>query len=108
MATTRASVDIDDDALAAAAEVLGTSTTADTVNAALREVIARQRRLIALEELGAMADRGDLDSPGRTDVSPRRYVHRTADLGIKVDISHLGRLFDFPEETDAGGAPPSS
>jgi Arc/MetJ family transcription regulator len=37
-------VDIDDDLLEAAREVLGTSTKKDTVNAALREVLAAQER----------------------------------------------------------------
>ncbi|MDO5627592.1 MAG: type II toxin-antitoxin system VapB family antitoxin [Mobilicoccus sp.] len=54
-------IDIDDEALTAAAEVLGTRTKKDTVNEALREVAARLRRLRALEDLGRMADRGDFD-----------------------------------------------
>jgi Arc/MetJ family transcription regulator len=37
-------VDIDDALLEAAREVLGTSTKKDTVNAALREVLAAQER----------------------------------------------------------------
>lgn len=61
MATTKTPIEIDDDALAAAAAVLGTTTKKDTVNTALREVSARLRRLQALEQLGAMADRGDFD-----------------------------------------------
>lgn len=61
MATTKTPIEIDDEALAAAAEVLGTRTKKDTVNAALREVSARLRRLRALEALGEMADRGDFD-----------------------------------------------
>ncbi len=61
MSTTKTSIEIDDDALAAAAEVLGTRTKKDTVNGALREVSARLRRLRALDGLGAMADRGDFD-----------------------------------------------
>lgn len=61
MGMTTTPVEIDDEALAAAAHVLGTTTTQDTVNAALREVAARPLRLQALAELGAMADRGDFD-----------------------------------------------
>lgn len=61
MGMTKTPIEIDDEALAAAAQVLGTKTKKDTVNAALREVSARLRRLQALEELGAMADRGDFD-----------------------------------------------
>lgn len=58
---TKTPIEIDDDALALAAEVLGTKTKKDTVNAALREVGQRLARLRALNELGAMADRGDFE-----------------------------------------------
>jgi Arc/MetJ family transcription regulator len=58
---TKTPIDLDDEALAAAAEALGTTTKKDTVNAALREVSQRLRRLAALDELGSMADRGDFD-----------------------------------------------
>lgn len=61
MGMTKTPIEIDDDALAAAAEVLGTRTKKDTVNEALKEVSARLRRARALAELGAMADRGDFD-----------------------------------------------
>jgi len=44
-------VDIDDSLLEAAREVLGTSTKKDTVNAALREVLAAQERRRASVEL---------------------------------------------------------
>lgn len=44
-------IDIDDEALALAAEVLGTRTKKDTVNAALTETGARLRRQRALAEL---------------------------------------------------------
>jgi Arc/MetJ family transcription regulator len=54
-------IEIDEDALATAAEVLGTKTKKDTVNAALREVGQRLERLRALAELGQLADRGDFD-----------------------------------------------
>ena len=48
-------------ALRTAAEVLGTKTKKDTVNAALREVGQRLTRLSAIARLGEMADRGDFD-----------------------------------------------
>jgi Arc/MetJ family transcription regulator len=54
-------IEIDQDALAVAAEVLGTRTKKDTVNAALREVGQRLVRLRALARLGEMADQGDFD-----------------------------------------------
>jgi Arc/MetJ family transcription regulator len=61
MSMTKTPVEIDDELLAAAADVLGTRTKKDTVNAALREVSQRLVRLRAMEELGKMADRGDFD-----------------------------------------------
>ena len=61
MAMTKTPIEIDEDALATAAEVLGTKTKKDTVNAALREVGQRLERLRALADLGEMADRGDFD-----------------------------------------------
>ena len=54
-------IEIDQEALETAAEVLGTKTKKDTVNAALREVGQRLTRLRALAALGEMADRGDFD-----------------------------------------------
>lgn len=54
-------IEIDEEALATAADVLGTKTKRDTVNAALREVGQRLVRLRALSKLGEMADRGDFD-----------------------------------------------
>ncbi|MEC4014840.1 type II toxin-antitoxin system VapB family antitoxin [Streptomyces sp. H27-D2] len=54
-------IDIDEEALAFAAEVLGTKTKKDTVNAALTEIGARRRRERALAELLAMADDGVFD-----------------------------------------------
>lgn len=54
-------IEIDQEALAAAAEVLGTTTKNDTVNAALRQVGQRPVRLRALARLGEMADRGDFN-----------------------------------------------
>lgn len=57
----RTSIEIDQEALATAAEVLGTRTKKDTVNAALREVGRRLVRLRALAALGEMADRGEFD-----------------------------------------------
>jgi Arc/MetJ family transcription regulator len=61
MAMVKTPVEIDQEALTIAAEVLGTKTKKDTVNAALREVGQRLVRLRALARLGEMADRGDFD-----------------------------------------------
>jgi Arc/MetJ family transcription regulator len=61
VAMVKTPIEIDQEALAVAAEVLGTKTKKDTVNAALREVGERLVRLRALDRLGEMADRGDFD-----------------------------------------------
>ncbi len=53
---TRTLVDVDDEALAAAALELGTTTKVDTVNRALAEIAARPRRLAALERLRSAED----------------------------------------------------
>ncbi len=57
----RTVVDIDDTALAAAAEELGTSTKVETVNRALAEIAARPKRLAFLEMLRVADD--DLGDP---------------------------------------------
>ncbi|MFI2608605.1 type II toxin-antitoxin system VapB family antitoxin [Kitasatospora sp. NPDC018619] len=54
-------IDLDEEALALAAEVLGTTTKKDTVNAALAEVGARRRRELALQELLRLAEDGAFD-----------------------------------------------
>jgi Arc/MetJ family transcription regulator len=61
MPTVKTPIEIDQDALTVAAEVLGTKTKKDTVNAALREVGQRLVRLRALARLGEMADSGEFD-----------------------------------------------
>ena len=61
MAMIKTPIEIDQEALAVAAEVLGTKTKKDTVNAALREVGQRHIRLRAIARLGEMADHGDFD-----------------------------------------------
>lgn len=62
----RTVVDIDDDALAAAAAELGTTTKVDTVNRALSLVGSRSERLAVLEALRTADD--DLgDSPVMAD-----------------------------------------
>lgn len=54
-------IDIDEEALADAAEEFGTKTKKDTVNAALREGVARRRRMEALDRLVEMAKDGAID-----------------------------------------------
>ncbi|MDF9812738.1 type II toxin-antitoxin system VapB family antitoxin [Streptomyces sp. SPB162] len=54
-------LEVDDDALAKAAELLGTSTKKDTVNTALQEIVKHRSRAIALAELREMGAQGDFD-----------------------------------------------
>ena len=54
-------IDLDDEALAEAMRLLGTTTKKDTVNKALQETAARLRRLEAMQKLAAMSARGDFD-----------------------------------------------
>ncbi len=58
---TKILVDVDDDALAEAAELLGTTTKKDTVNAALRETAERLRRAKAYDRLIEMGKAGQFD-----------------------------------------------
>lgn len=56
----RTVIDIDDEALSEAMEALGTKTKVATVNAALREIGARQRRMAFLDHMrDATDDLGD-------------------------------------------------
>lgn len=57
----RTVIDIDDDLLERAAALLQTRTKRDTVNAALREVVARRARMAELDRLarGELPDLGD-------------------------------------------------
>ena len=52
-------IDIDDCLLEAARQALGTATKKDTVNAALREVLAAQQRRRAVDELIAWGQRNE-------------------------------------------------
>ncbi|MFI1281509.1 MULTISPECIES: type II toxin-antitoxin system VapB family antitoxin [unclassified Streptomyces] len=54
-------IDINEEALALAAEALGTTTKKDTVNAALEEIGARVRRQRALEALIRLDEEGAFD-----------------------------------------------
>lgn len=54
-------IEVDDEALAEAQRLLGTTTKKDTVNAALVEVAKRIKRAKALAELAEMGERGEFD-----------------------------------------------
>jgi Arc/MetJ family transcription regulator len=58
---TKVLIDIDDEALAEAAELLGTTTKKDTVNTSLRETAQRLRRAQALTRLGELGQAGAFD-----------------------------------------------
>jgi Arc/MetJ family transcription regulator len=58
---TKVLIDIDDDALAEASELLGTKTKKDTVNTALRETARQLRRAKALARLAEIGDSGAFD-----------------------------------------------
>lgn len=55
-------IDIDDEALAEAMRLMGTTTKKDTVNTALREYAARIKRLQAADRLAARAADGEFDA----------------------------------------------
>ncbi len=57
----RTVIDLDDELLTSVARELGTSTKKDTVNAALREVLANRRRAVALTRLREAASEGAFD-----------------------------------------------
>ena len=56
---TKTLIDSDDDLLEAAREALGTTTKKDTVNTALREVLAAQQRRRAVGDLIAWGQRNE-------------------------------------------------
>jgi Arc/MetJ family transcription regulator len=56
----RTNIEIDDDVLHEAQQLLGTTTKRETVDSALREVVARHRRLGILELRGKVRWEGDL------------------------------------------------
>ncbi len=58
---TKMLIDIDEEALAEAAAILGTTTKKDTVNTALRETAARIRRARAQAKLRELAAEGYFD-----------------------------------------------
>ena len=58
----RTNIEIDDDVLREAQQLLGTATKRETVDSALREVVARHRRLSILELRGKVRWEGDLEA----------------------------------------------
>ena len=56
----RTNIDIDDDVLREAQRLVGTKTKRDTVNLALRELVARHRQIGILQLRGKVLWEGDL------------------------------------------------
>ncbi len=54
-------IDLDDEALAEAMRLMGATTKKETVNAALRDYVARIKRLEAAEKLAARGERGEFE-----------------------------------------------
>ncbi|MBO7938184.1 type II toxin-antitoxin system VapB family antitoxin [Streptomyces sp. S9] len=76
----RTVIDLDDEALEAAAKELGTTTKRDTINTALREVTARYRRLRALEQARELTAEGALDIGLLLDKGKYRPVGEPGDV----------------------------
>ncbi|MFB0626139.1 type II toxin-antitoxin system VapB family antitoxin [Streptomyces sp. AB3(2024)] len=55
-------IDLDDEALAEAMRLMGVSTKKETVNGALRDYVARIKRLEAAEKLAARGERGEFET----------------------------------------------
>ncbi|GAA3017503.1 hypothetical protein GCM10020229_30870 [Kitasatospora albolonga] len=71
-------IDIDDEALAAAMQLMGTTTKKDTVNTALREYTQRIRRLEAAERLAARGARGEFDEAATAHAAGKRARREAA------------------------------
>ncbi|MEV7004516.1 type II toxin-antitoxin system VapB family antitoxin [Streptomyces sp. NPDC093982] len=68
-------VDLDDEVLAKAARLLGTTTKKDTINKALDEVVQRHRRRAAYEWLGEQGPAGGLDRLSRDHAARKAAQH---------------------------------
>ena len=58
---TRTQIDLDDEALTEAMRLSGARSKQDTVNLALREYVARHRRIAAVDHYAAAAQRWDYE-----------------------------------------------
>ncbi|MEU9673367.1 MULTISPECIES: type II toxin-antitoxin system VapB family antitoxin [Streptomyces] len=65
-------VDLDDEALAEAMRLMGTSTKKETVNGALRDYVARIKRLEAAEKLAARGAKGEFEAAAAAHVAAKR------------------------------------
>ena len=65
-------VDLDDEALAEAMRLMGASTKKETVNGALRDYVARVKRLEAAEKLAARGERGEFEDAAAAHAAAKR------------------------------------
>ncbi|GGP74718.1 MULTISPECIES: type II toxin-antitoxin system VapB family antitoxin [Streptomyces] len=65
-------VDLDDEALAEAMRLMGTSTKKETVNGALRDYVARIKRLEAAEKLAARGEKGEFEAAAAAHAAAKR------------------------------------
>jgi Arc/MetJ family transcription regulator len=89
----RTNIDVDDQLLSAARELLGTKTKRDTVHAALPDVVERRRRLALLELRGEVRWDGDLALAAALYRTARRAgvtIRRTLDCLIAVPCIRTG------------------
>ncbi|OAH14409.1 type II toxin-antitoxin system VapB family antitoxin [Streptomyces jeddahensis] len=70
MSVTR--IDLDDEALAEAMRLMGSKTKQDAVNMALRDYVARVRRLEAAEKLAARGAAGEFDQAAAAHEAAKR------------------------------------
>ena len=65
-------VDLDDEALAEAMRLMGVSTKKETVNGALRDYVARVKRLEAAEKLAERGERGEFEAAAAAHAAAKR------------------------------------
>ncbi|MFF7332963.1 type II toxin-antitoxin system VapB family antitoxin [Streptomyces sp. NPDC008150] len=65
-------VDLDDEALAEAMRLMGATTKKETVNGALRDYVARVKRLEAAENLAARGERGEFEAAAAAHEAAKR------------------------------------
>ncbi|TLS46457.1 type II toxin-antitoxin system VapB family antitoxin [Streptomyces montanus] len=68
-------IDLDDEALAEAMRLMGVTTKKETVNAALRDYVARIKRLEAAEKLAARGARGEFEQAAAAHDAGKRARH---------------------------------
>ncbi|MFG2497147.1 type II toxin-antitoxin system VapB family antitoxin [Streptomyces sp. NPDC048441] len=70
-------IDLDDEALAEAMRLMGAPTKKETVNGALRDYVARFKRLEAAEKLATRGEQGEFEAAAAAHDAAKR-ARRTA------------------------------